>query len=245
MGSGLACCRTLLVLTPNPILNRLRGLLALVTGAAGNIGYETARRFLLEGALVALVDLDGEKLARSTEALRNLEQSNEDAVLTVRADVADDEDVQRFVGETINTFGRLDIAFLCAGISYSSTSILDTDVEQYDRVMRVNCRGSIILASSIAGLRATPGLSAYSTSKFALRSLCLTAATELGRHKIRVNTVHPCDLNTPIFLASWPEETMKSMLATVLLGQWAEVADVAAMVSFLGSPNAQFQTGGA
>lgn len=105
--------------------------------------------------------------------------------------------------------------------------------------------GSIILVSSIAGLRATPGLSAYSTSKFALRGLCITAAAELGQYNIRVNTVHPCGVNTPMFLATWPEEKMKSMLATVPLGRWAEVADVAALVSFLGSADARFMTGGA
>lgn len=105
--------------------------------------------------------------------------------------------------------------------------------------------GSIIMVSSIAGLRATPGLSAYSTSKFALRGLCITAAAELGQHNIRVNTVHPCGVNTPMFLAAWPEDKMKSMLATVPLGRWAEVADVAALVSFLGSADARFLTGGA
>ncbi|KAL4876862.1 hypothetical protein BJY04DRAFT_138946 [Aspergillus karnatakaensis] len=252
-------------LPQKPIPNRLKGLVVLITGAAGNIGFETAKRSLLEGARVVLVDLNAEGLASSAEALQELGQSDEkDAILTVQADVTADKDVQHSVTTTIETFGRLDVAFLCAGISYSSTSILDTDVEQYDKVMHVNCRsaflgvkycgramkeaghgGSIILASSIAGLRATPGLSAYSTSKFALRGLCLTAAAELGQYNIRVNTVHPCGVNTPMFLASWSEEKMKSMLATVPLGRWAEVADVAAVATFLASPDAQFLTGGA
>lgn len=108
-----------------------------------------------------------------------------------------------------------------------------------------NNGGSIILASSIAGLRSTPGLSAYSMAKFALRGLCLTAAAELGKYNIRINTVHPCGVNTPMFRAAWPEEQMKSMLANVPLGRWAEVEDVAALVSFLASPDAQFLTGGA
>ncbi|OJJ06488.1 hypothetical protein ASPVEDRAFT_200470 [Aspergillus versicolor CBS 583.65] len=247
-----------------PIAHRLQSLVVLITGAAGNIGFESARRFLREGARVVLVDLDADRLNKAADALRKEDQVADGDILTVQADVTEDGDVQRFVNETIQAFGRLDVAFLCAGISYSSTSILETDVDQYDKVMRVNCRsaflgvkycgaamkdaghgGSIILASSIAGLRATPGLSAYSTSKFALRGLCLTAAGELGQYRIRVNTVHPCGVNTPMFLASWPEEKMKSMLATVPLGRWAEVTDVAAMVSFLASPDAQFLTGGA
>lgn len=105
--------------------------------------------------------------------------------------------------------------------------------------------GSIVLLSSIAGLRATPGLAAYSTSKFALRGLCLSAASELGQFGIRVNTVHPCGVNTPMFLASWSPETMEKMLATVPLGRWAEVADVVALLAFLASPDARFMTGGA
>ncbi|KAI9929620.1 hypothetical protein MW887_001094 [Aspergillus wentii] len=255
-----------------PIPNRLLGRVALVTGAAGNIGLETASRFILEGAKVVLVDIIAEKLAQSKkaviEAARESKSSGEinveHAVFTVVADVTSEDDVKRDVDETVARYGRLDVAVLCAGISYSSTSILETDIDQYDKVMRVNTRsaflgvkhcgrvmkdagqgGSIILVSSIAGLRATPGLSAYSTSKFALRGLCLTAAAELGQFNIRVNTVHPCGVNTPMFLASWPEEKMKSMLATVPLGRWAEVADVAALVSFLGSADSQFMTGGA
>lgn len=105
--------------------------------------------------------------------------------------------------------------------------------------------GSIILVSSIAGLRATPGLSAYSSAKFALRGLCITAAAELGQYNIRVNTVHPCGVNTPMFLATWPEEKMKTMLASVPLGRWAETADIAALAAFLASPDARFMTGGA
>lgn len=123
-----------------PIAHRLQSLVALITGAAGNIGFETARRFLLEGARVVLVDLDADRLAKAADTLRKEVQGTEDVILSVQADVTEDADVQRFVNETIQAFGRLDVAFLCAGISYSSTSILETDVDQYDKVMRVNCR---------------------------------------------------------------------------------------------------------
>ncbi|KAJ5761950.1 uncharacterized protein N7511_005332 [Penicillium nucicola] len=257
----------------SPIPSRLKDLVALITGAAGNIGLETACRLLHEGAKVVLVDIDENKLATSKrELVDSLTKSPlctdelvaDEAILTVRADVTVEEDVLNSVNETVSKFGRLDIAVLCAGVSYSSTSVLETNVEVYDRVMRVNSRsaflgvkhcgnamkeagsgGSIILVSSIAGLRATPGLSVYSMSKFALRGLCLSAAAELGQFNIRVNTVHPSGVNTPMFLASWSPEKMESMLATVPLGRWAEVADVAALVAFLGSSDAQFMTGGA
>ncbi|KAJ5109507.1 2-5-dichloro-2-5-cyclohexadiene-1-4-diol dehydrogenase [Penicillium angulare] len=252
-----------------PIPNRLQGLVAIVTGAAGNIGFESARRYLLEGAKVILTDIDGSKLVDIEHTLldhvqnSSLEYKN-DLILTVAADFTKEKDVQLVVDRTVAFFGRLDVALLCAGISYSSTSILETDVEQYDKVMQVNCRsaflgvkhcgramkdigngGSIVLMSSIAGLRATPGLSAYSASKFALRGLCITAAAELGQFDIRVNTVHPCGVNSPMFNVSWSEERRNNMLSTVPLGRWAEVADVAALLSFLGSSDARFMTGGA
>lgn len=131
-----------------PIPNRLKGLVSLITGAAGNIGLESARRYLQEGAKVVLVDISPEGLAQSKEqlvkAIRDLPDGNsldpDDLILTVQADVTSEEDVQRYVDESVRKFGKLDVALLCAGISYSSTSILDTSIDQYDKVMQVNCR---------------------------------------------------------------------------------------------------------
>lgn len=105
--------------------------------------------------------------------------------------------------------------------------------------------GSIVLASSASGLRATVGLSAYSMAKFALRGLCHTAATELGQYGIRVNTIHPSGVETPMFTQTWPEETRASMLAKVPLSRWAQPSDIAAVVAFLVSNDAQYLTGGA
>lgn len=135
----------------DPIPTRLKGLVSLITGAAGNIGLESARRYLLEGAKVVLVDISSQALAQSKEelikTLRDLPNGQElnpdDFILIVQADVTSEEGVQRYVDETIRKFGKLDIALLCVGISYSSTSILDTDVEQYDKVMEVNCRSGM------------------------------------------------------------------------------------------------------
>jgi NAD(P)-dependent dehydrogenase (short-subunit alcohol dehydrogenase family) len=132
----------------DPIPNRLRDLVALITGAAGNIGLESARRYLLEGAKVVLVDINPQRLAQSKEELIDVikdlpdgkDLDADDLILTVQADVTAEEDVQRYVDESTRKFGKIDVALLCAGISYSSTSILETDVSQYDKVMQVNCR---------------------------------------------------------------------------------------------------------
>ncbi|KAF4840810.1 Levodione reductase [Colletotrichum siamense] len=104
--------------------------------------------------------------------------------------------------------------------------------------------GSIILTSSIAGLRGTPGLIVYSTSKFALRGLALTAASELGPLGIRVNTIHPSGINTPMFKASWSPEKMEELRKGMPLGRFAETDDISGVVAFLASDDSKFMTGG-
>lgn len=103
--------------------------------------------------------------------------------------------------------------------------------------------GSIILTSSIAGLRGTPGLSAYSASKFALRGLALTAANELGRDGIRVNTIHPSGVDTPEFREAWSEEKLDELKAGMPLGRFAQTHDVSSVVAFLGHEDSKFITG--
>lgn len=103
--------------------------------------------------------------------------------------------------------------------------------------------GSIVLTSSIAGLRGTPGVSVYATSKFAIRGLALTAAGEFGPHNIRVNTIHPSGLNTPMFHDTWGPEKVEQMRTTFPLGRFAEVEDISGVVAFLASDDSKFMTG--
>lgn len=128
---------------PQPIPDRLKDKIALITGAAGNIGFETAHRFLAEGAKVSLIDIQESALTDTIKKLQDAFPDNEtltERILTIQADVTDQPDVERFVRQTVERFGGLDTAFFCAGISYSSTSILDTDDELWDKVIRVNTR---------------------------------------------------------------------------------------------------------
>ncbi|CAK7237723.1 hypothetical protein SBRCBS47491_010101 [Sporothrix bragantina] len=254
---------TITLRPPSAIANRLAGQVALITGAAGFIGLETTRRFLQEGARVVLIDLDEEKLARAKTALADISNVEENT-LFVRADVTSEPETQAFVDQAVSHFGRLDSVFLSAGLSYSRTSILETDVDLYDKVMAVNCRsaflgvkhcgramkslgngGSIILASSASGLRASRGMTAYSMAKFALRGIALTAANELGPYGIRLNTIHPSGVDSPMFESSWPEEERNAMLQNVPLRRWAQPNDIAAVITFLASNDAQYLTGGA
>lgn len=128
---------------PQPIPDRLKDKIALITGAAGNIGFETARRFLAEGAKVSLVDIQETALTETTQKLQDAfpnDSTLPERVLTIQADVTDQNDVERFVSQTVERFGGLDAAFFCAGVSYSSTSILDTDDGLWDKVIKVNTR---------------------------------------------------------------------------------------------------------
>ena len=103
--------------------------------------------------------------------------------------------------------------------------------------------GSIILTSSIAGLRSAPGLSVYSASKFALRGLALTAANELGPDGIRVNTIHPSGVDAPMFQQAWNEEQSEELQARIPLGRFAQTHDVSSVVAFLGHEDSKFITG--
>jgi NAD(P)-dependent dehydrogenase (short-subunit alcohol dehydrogenase family) len=127
-----------------PIADRLSGQVALITGAGGNIGLATASRFLQEGAKVALVDISPAGLEQALSTLSKLDLPKdvtpESHILCIQADVTSAEDVQKYVDEIVKAWGRLDTAFLCAGISYNATSIFDTSEETWDKVMKINTR---------------------------------------------------------------------------------------------------------
>lgn len=116
------------------MVGRLQEKVAVITGGAGGIGKVTAKRFLDEGASVVLVDLFEDALA---EAKKELGES----VLTVQADVSKKEDVQKYVDETVEKFGKIDIFFNNAGIEGKVTPITEQKVEDFDKVLSVNVRG--------------------------------------------------------------------------------------------------------
>ncbi|KAK7932213.1 hypothetical protein PG985_002925 [Apiospora marii] len=248
---------------------RLLGKTVLITGAGGTIGLEAAIRMLQEGANLSLVDVSKVALDRALTKLSEvLGQQGDDIpsrILPIRADCTEEAEVETYTDETFRKFGRLDCAFLNAGKSYSSTSIFDTKVEDYDELMRINVRsaflglkhsarvmrdaghggGSIILTSSVAGLRGTPGMLLYSGAKFALRGLALTAAAELGPFGIRVNTIHPSGVgDSAMFREAWSDEKMAELRRAMPLGRFARVDDIAGVVAFLASDDAKFVTGG-
>ncbi|KAF2134297.1 NAD(P)-binding protein [Dothidotthia symphoricarpi CBS 119687] len=250
---------------PLPI-HRLEGKVALIIGGGGKIGIETAGRLLVEGANVALVDIDQASLEGAVPVLKAAIPTGvplESRLLTIAADATIEADVEACVKKTIQRFGKLDCALLNAGERDASKSLFDTTEEDYERIMSTNVKsaflgvkhtaaamrdgnagGSIILRSSIAGLRGFPGMISYSTSRFALRGIALTAAEELGQFGIRVNTIHTSIIATPGFKEGWSKENLAELKEDTALGRFGQPDDVASVVAFLASEDSKFMTGG-
>ena len=241
---------------------RLKDKIALITGGAAGIGLETARLFLQEGARVALVDLRAEDLKKAAESLGSAD------VLTVAADVSSPEDTARYVRETVERFGRIDIFFNNAGIEGKVAPLAEQKIEDFDRVIAVNVRGpflglqhvlpvmmqqksgSIINMSSIAGLKGSPNVAPYITSKHAVVGLTRAAAVEAAGANVRVNSVHPSPVNTRMmrsledgFSPGHGDEVKNQLASTIPLGRYGESADIANLVLFLASDESAFITG--
>lgn len=244
-------------------MKRLKDKVALITGGAAGIGLETARLFLGVGARVALVDLDDDDLS---DAARDL--GNPDDLLTIAADVSSVEDSKRYVAQTVEAFGRIDVFFNNAGIEGKVAPLVDQKIEDFDRVLAVNVRGaflglqhvlpvmigqksgSVINTSSIAGLKGSPNVAPYITSKHAVVGLTRAAAIEAAGHNVRVNSVHPSPVNTRMmrsleegFNPGHGEEVKQQVADSIPLGRYGESLDIANLVLFLASDESAFITG--
>ena len=239
-------------------MGRLEGKVALITGGAGGIGKVTAERFLLEGAKVVLVDLFEEALQ---EVKKELESYGE--VLTIQADVSKEADVQNYVNQTVEQFGKIDVFFNNAGIVGKMGRLVDISVEDFDQVMNVNARGvflglkyvlpvmtkqgygSVINTSSVSGLHGSKRLSPYIASKHAVVGLTKAAAIEVAKANVRVNSVHPSPVNTS--MARDLEEGLnvdeERLAKTIPLRRYGESSDIANLVLFLASDESSFVTG--
>lgn len=236
---------------------RLDGKVALVTGAARGQGAAEARLFAAEGASVVLgdvLDADGEATAAAIG----------EAAIYRNLDVTSDADWAAAVETAVERFGRLDILVSNAGISPMPTPIVQTAPDAYRRVIEVNQvgaflgvraaapamiesggGGSIILISSVNGFVGAGGIAGYVTSKFALRGLAKVAALELGRDGVRVNSVHPGPIDTPMIQPeSWGGFDMRPALASSSpLGRVGQPEEVAELVCWLASDASSYCTG--
>lgn len=240
-------------------MTRLAGKVAIVTGGASGMGRATVMRFLGEGAKVIVADLN-EANGQETLAVAKA-QGHGDEVAFVRCDVAKEADVAATVAEAEKRFGRLDIAYLNAGVGGAFGPIAETSVEDWDYTFAVLVRsvflgmkhasqamkkhgdgGVILVTASIAGMVGGGGSHAYSASKAACISLIDNVATELGPDRIRVVGIAPGVISTPLVHRGRPEkfETQFGRQPWPDRGEPEHIADVAA---FLCSDDARFITG--
>jgi SDR family mycofactocin-dependent oxidoreductase len=255
-------------------MNEFAGKVAFITGAAHGQGRATTLAFGREGAAIVAFDIarplsyPGYGMGSSAD-LDSLEESCRDAggeCLTISGDVRDDAAVSAAVDAAVARFGRIDILFNNAGICAYGLAHELTE-EAWDTMLDINLKGAWLVArrvipvmmrqrsgviinnSSVAGLRGMGRLSHYAASKWGLTGLTKSWAIELAPYGIRVNSIHPTGVNTPMNdgLAALegltPREIAERSAGNLLPVPWIEPEDVANAVLYLASDRARFITG--
>ena len=225
------------------------GRTVLVTGASGGIGGETVRQLVAAGADVVAG-------GRSEEALRAL--AAETGARPLPFDLTSEDSVRGAL-DGLDVYGVVN----CGGFGGEIATPMETDIDVFDRVIAVNARGALLVTkytsrsmirlgrggavvnvSSQAGLVALAGHISYGSSKAALDNITRVSALELGRYGIRVNSVNPTVVMTPMSAWYWGREDVEGpFLEQMPLGRWATVEEIAAPVVFLLSDGASMITG--
>jgi NAD(P)-dependent dehydrogenase (short-subunit alcohol dehydrogenase family) len=231
-------------------MKNFEGKIAVVTGGNSGIGFETARQLALKGATVIITGRNKEAVLKAA------------AELDVEAFIADQSDVkstERLVSFVKEKFGKVDILVINAGIA-SRFSIEEATENRYDDIMNINVKGayftlskftpllssggSVVFISSIVATLGLAGNSVYAASKAAVNSIVKSASTELAARNIRVNSVSPGPIVTPINAKlGFDDEFVKKISSRVPLKRMGQAVEVAKLVAYLSSEEASFITG--
>jgi NAD(P)-dependent dehydrogenase (short-subunit alcohol dehydrogenase family) len=235
------------------------GKVAIVTGGAGGIGRATAVAFARKGARVVVADVD---TPGGQETVEMIETEGGQA-LFVETDVSDSDDVQKMVQQTIDAYGRLDIAFNNAGIEGEQAPTAEGSEDNWDRVIDINLKGvwlcmreeiphmfeqgggAIVNMSSVAGRVGFENLPAYVASKHGVLGLTKTAALEYATQDVRVNAVCPGVIHTEMIdrVTGGDEEMLEAYAKMAPVERMGEPQEVADAVVWLCSRKASFVTG--
>jgi len=234
-------------------MGRLDGKVAVITGGAGGMGKKHAEFFVREGAKVVIADLESSDGKEYAEELG-------DQTVFIALDVTKEEDWKNLIRETEDKFGPISILVNNAGI-VSQGSIEGTSLEEYRKTIHVNQDGvflgmkyvlpsmknvknaSIINISSIAGMVGGENNLAYTASKFAVRGMTKAAAAEFAQYGIRVNSVHPGVIRTPMTEQEGVKELVQEMEKDIPMKRIAEPEEITNLVLFLASDESSYSTG--
>jgi len=234
-------------------MGKLDGKVAIITGSAQGMGAMHARKFVEEGAKVAITDLNFEGAQKLADEL------GENAI-ALKLDVSSEENWLEVVAKTEEAFGPINVLVNNAGIGIFKT-LEELTVKDFELTFKVDELGvflgmqkvlpsmkkagvgSIVNISSVDGLVSAPTAIAYSASKHAVTGMTKGAATELGQYNIRVNSVHPGIIKTPMADQPDVEEYLKQLEQDIPLRRRAEVEEVSNLVVYLASDDSSYSTG--
>jgi NAD(P)-dependent dehydrogenase (short-subunit alcohol dehydrogenase family) len=237
------------------------GKVALITGAAGEIGAAIARQLVDGGARVALAD-------SNAAGVREIASQIGAAASWHECDVSDEQSMAQTIAAAESVHGRIDIGVLNAGVSFPRKPLVEIDVATYDRIMAVNARGvflglkhlfpvikrqgggAVVVTSSTEGLRGNAGLAPYAASKHATVALVKNAAIEWAEHNIRVNCINPGPVDTAMVRAleqksldAGTTDIRERGVSIIPMKRFAATDEIAKFVRFLVSDDASYATG--
>jgi NAD(P)-dependent dehydrogenase (short-subunit alcohol dehydrogenase family) len=241
-------------------MDRLKGKIALITGAGMGMGREASLLFASEGARIVVGDIDG---AAAAETVALVERAGGEAIAAT-GDVASEDDVRGMVETGVRRFGALHVLYNNAGVLWKDRdrSVLETDAGWWDRVMGINLKsvfwvtkhgiphlqkaggGSIILVGSVSALAGfTRAQDAYTAAKGALISLNKSLAIQFAKDNVRSNIIHPGIVETPL-QAPYLTDALRAEFRTgIPLGRIGQPRDIANAALFLASDESSFMTG--